>query len=155
MCVFVFLLQQSPHRASFRGQSAWGGRMVLTGYVTHDFVVMHHKHCLKKMCTMSLLVKQKNKKGGMQANYRKQCMINTHSLKRSRVRIHEISYFSNQSNRSGLEEKTSILTMHTHRNSVNPKKKSAKQKQNALSANLPSHFSDIPHSLSHFSTHTL
>lgn len=71
VCVCVFLLQQSPHRASFRGQSAWGGRMVLTGYVTHDFVVMHHKHCLKKMCTMSLLVKQKNKKGGMQANYRK------------------------------------------------------------------------------------
>lgn len=31
---------------------------------------------------MSLLVKQKTKKGGMQANYRKQCMINTHSLKK-------------------------------------------------------------------------
>lgn len=37
-------IQQSPQRASFSGQSACGGRMVLTGYVTHDFVLIHHKH---------------------------------------------------------------------------------------------------------------
>lgn len=37
-------IQQSPQRASFSGQSACGGRMVFTGYVTQVLVVMHHKH---------------------------------------------------------------------------------------------------------------
>lgn len=42
------LLQQRPQRASFRGQREWGGRMVLTGYVTHDLLVLHHRHCWRK-----------------------------------------------------------------------------------------------------------
>lgn len=37
-------IQQSPQRASSSGQREWGGRIVRTGYVTHDFVLMHHKH---------------------------------------------------------------------------------------------------------------
>lgn len=37
-------IQQSPQRASYSGQSAWGGRMVLTGYVIHALVAMHHRH---------------------------------------------------------------------------------------------------------------
>lgn len=46
LSISVFsLLQHRPQRASFRGQRLCGGRMVLTGYVTHDLVVMHHRHC--------------------------------------------------------------------------------------------------------------
>lgn len=47
--VFVYdlLLQQNPQRASFSGQSEFGGRMVFTGYVIHALVLTHHKHCEK------------------------------------------------------------------------------------------------------------
>lgn len=37
-------IQQRPQRASLSGQSAWGGRMVLTGYVIQVWVLMHHRH---------------------------------------------------------------------------------------------------------------
>lgn len=51
VCVHALLLQQRPQRASFSGQSECGGRMVLTGYVIHDLVLIHHKHCEKHQNT--------------------------------------------------------------------------------------------------------
>lgn len=77
---------------------------------------------------MSLLVKQKNKKGGMQANYRKQCMINTHSLKEEQG--------ENSWDQLLLKPVKQVWVVggdiysdhaHTHTNCVNPKKKPAKQ----------------------------
>lgn len=49
-----FLLQHRPQRASFKGQRSCGGRMVLTGYVTHDLVVIHHRHCKNTKALFSI-----------------------------------------------------------------------------------------------------
>lgn len=75
-CVYV-LLQQSPQRASFNGQSACGGRMVLTGYVTHDLVVIHHKHCKNSKRHDGLFIIQTNNESlGIQAGAWR-TMVNT------------------------------------------------------------------------------
>lgn len=63
-----FLLQHSPQRASFKGQRACGGRMVLTGYVTQDLVVIHHRHCNNtKLVTQSR--RGRRKRGTEQISY--------------------------------------------------------------------------------------
>lgn len=157
-CVCVcFLLQQSPQRASFSGQSEWGGRMVPTGYVRHDFVVVHHRHCKKHTRNKESSNKQ-NKSETTQVSCMSSHMANTHREWAGETGNGSVTL---QTSPTGLKmedeppTKAPLCLGYIYRSAVY--KHCAEQVWDYLTWNLdsPSHFSDSRCSLFHFLSHTL
>lgn len=145
MCECV-LLQQRPQRASFRGQSAWGGRMVLTGYVTHVLVVMHHRHCLKKefkkiwQWPVNYVRKQKN---GISKAKRKRVGATDRSVSPQTSPTGEGEGGGGASGYTSSTWDISLSFKHTH---ARTNTKGNKWTKTRPCCSLPSHYWDIPHS---------
>lgn len=146
VCVCI-LLQQRPQRASLRGQRAWEGRMVLTGYVIHDLVVMHHRHCLKrKRVRRAYLLIGLKTKGNLEKRRGRRREQHTG---RSVKPVRQVKESAGEGPTLPLPG-TSLYPSSTHKSM-----KGSKWTEKRPFCSLPSHFWDIPHSSFHSLSHKL
>lgn len=138
-----FLLQHRPQRASFKGQRSCGGRMVLTGYVMHDLVAIHQRHCKKNKARFShhTHYEEWGKCGTQRSRHKVEKEGGREEFNRS---------VSPQTSLTGVEVELLPGTfVYTY------KEEQTKKTKELMIRPIPWHFSDIPHNWSHFLTHKL